>query len=184
MFKRWFSKKGKAIMSDTSSTISITNSNGNTPTGIGTASCLPTYAMNTMNTGAGMSGYAPSSGYTVTPYISSNNFTIGTNLHNSTSVVVFYNPNNSEIVRLNKDGTITWGNGINVDEAAEAFGRAISLGAEMQAGITEGSKRRMRDSVFADIIEIAKEKGFLTADDLTYLLEASKIVEKLKGGKE
>jgi len=54
----------------------------------------------------------------------------------------------------------------------------------MQAGITHGVKLRMRDSVFADLIEIAKEKGSLTADDLTYLLEASKIVEKLKGGRE
>ena len=89
-----------------------------------------------------------------------------------------------EIVRLNRDGTITWANGIDVDEAAEAFARSISMGAELQSGVTQGVKHRMRDSVFTDLIEIAKEKGSLTADDLTYLLEASKIVEKLKGGRE
>ena len=87
-----------------------------------------------------------------------------------------------EIVRLNTDGTVKWSNGINIDEAAEAFGKSLSIGVEMKAGITTRVKHEMRDSVFADLIEIAKEKGNLSVDDLTYLLEASKIVEKLKGG--
>lgn len=113
----------------------------------------------------------------------SHSFTVGTNLHNSASVVTFYKIGGGEIVRLNQDGTITWASDIDVDEAAEAFGRAVSLGAEMQTGITQGVKQRMRDSVFNDLINIAKEKGSLTAEDLTFLLEASKIVEKLRGGK-
>ena len=131
-------------------------------------------------------GISSTGGYTInTAAVIPGAFTIGTNLHNATSVVTFYNNKTSnEIVRMNNDGTITWNNGINIDEAAEAFGSAISLGAEMQVGITRGVKHRMRDSVFADLIEIAREKGPLSADDLTYLLEASKIVEKLKGGKE
>ena len=146
----------------------------------------------TISTGTNIPTYNPiasmaQSNYntiSTSPYSGSSSFTIGTNLHNATSVVSFYNQSNTEIVRLNRDGTITWGNGINIDEAADAFGRAISLGSELQSGITQGVKHRMRDSVFADLIEIAKEKGSLTADDLTYLLEASKIIEKLKGGKE
>lgn len=146
---------------------------------------VPVYTMNSsMITGSTMAAGSNYNTITSSPYQGSSSFTIGTNLHNSTSVVTFYNQSNTEIVRLNRDGTITWGNGIEVNEAAAAFARSISLGAEMQAGITHGVKLRMRDSVFADLIEIAKEKGSLTADDLTYLLEASKIVEKLKGGKE
>ena len=151
------------------------------------ASAPPTYSINSnMISNGSLIGAANYSYNTITstPYVSPASFTIGTNLHNATSVVTFYNGGNSEIVRLNKDGTITWANGINIDEAAESFGKAIALGAEMQSGITAGTKRRMRDSVFADLIDIAKEKGSLTADDLTYLLEASKIMEKLKGGKE
>jgi hypothetical protein len=85
---------------------------------------------------------------------------------------------------LNLDGSVTWPNGIEIDEAAEAFGKSLQLGAEMRAGINKSVKLKMRDSVFEDLISIAKEKGSLTAEDLTYLLEASKIVEKLKGGKE
>lgn len=100
------------------------------------------------------------------------------------SIITFYDSTQSEIVRLDKDGKVTWKNGIDVDLAAQAFAKSISLGAEMQAGISKSVKLSMRDSVFNDLIEIAKEKGPLSADDLTYLLEASKIVEKLKGGKE
>lgn len=96
---------------------------------------------------------------------------------------VFYGNDGREIVRLNSDGSITWKNGYQVDEAAENFGRMMKLGAEMAVGITARVKHDMRDSVFEDLIEIAKQKGSLSAEDLTYLLNASKIVEKLKGGK-
>ena len=95
-----------------------------------------------------------------------------------------YNTSSKEIVRLNPDGSVVWNGEIDVDSAAEAFGRSLSMGAEISAGITKRVKLKMRDSVFEDIISIAKEKGSLSAEDLTYLLEASKIVEKLKGGKE
>ena len=167
------------------------NTTGNITISSGASNVAP-YTINSSIMSAGsMIGAANYSYNTITtmPYAgaqgAAGSFTIGTNLHNATSVVAFYKgAGGGELVRLNRDGTITWSNGIDVDEAAEAFGRAISLGAEMQAGITEGTKRRMRDSVFADLIEIAKEKGTLTADDLTYLLEASKIMEKLKGGRD
>lgn len=98
--------------------------------------------------------------------------------------IITLNSQSKEIVRLNHDGSVTWNSEINVDEAAEAFGRSISLGAEISAGLTKQVKLRMRDSIFEDLISIAKDKGSLSAEDLTYLLEASKIVEKLKGGKE
>jgi len=89
-----------------------------------------------------------------------------------------------EIVTLNKDGSVTWHDEININEAADAFAKSLSLGAEHMAGITQGVKQRMRDSVFNDLIEIAKEKGSLSADDLTYLLSAAKIMEKLKGPRD
>lgn len=41
----------------------------------------------------------------------------------------------------------------------------------------------MRDMVFEELIDIAKENGPLSAEELTYILRASKIVEKLKGTK-
>jgi len=96
--------------------------------------------------------------------------------------IITLSSNNQEIVRLNLDGSVTWANGVNIDAAAESFGQSLQMGAEMRAGVSKAVKLRMRDSVFEDLINIAKEKGSLTAEDLTYLLEASKIVEKLKGG--
>lgn len=97
------------------------------------------------------------------------------------NVVTFHGSNNKEIVRLNKDGSVTWDNGINVDEAAEAFSRSMSLGGELAAGITYGVKQRMRDTVFEEIISIAREKGNISLEDLQYLHQAAKIVDKLKG---
>ena len=102
------------------------------------------------------------------------------------TIIIFYssNINKTEIVRLNKDGSVKWANGIEIDEAAESFSKSLSIGVEMKVGITQGVKYRMRDSVFEDLISIAEEKGPLSAEDLTYLLSASKIVEKLKGYNE
>lgn len=39
----------------------------------------------------------------------------------------------------------------------------------------------MRDTVFEEMISLAKEKGSLTVEDLTYLHTAAKIMDKLKG---
>lgn len=86
-----------------------------------------------------------------------------------------------ELVSLDKNGKVTWANDIELDEAAEAFEKLLVISAELKAGISQTVKLKMRDSIFESLIGIAKEKGSLTADDLTYLLEASKIVEKLKG---
>jgi hypothetical protein len=100
-----------------------------------------------------------------------------------TSIISLYGAGSSkEIVKLNLDGSVEWANGIDIDAAAEAFGRSLTLATEQKAGVNQRVKLEMRDSVFNDLINIAKEKGSLTAEDLTYLLEASKIVEKLKGG--
>lgn len=100
---------------------------------------------------------------------------------NPNAPIITYTNNSKEIVRLEKDGKVVWNGDIEIDEAAEAFAKSMTLGAEMAAGITRKVKLAMRDSVFEDLIEIAKEKGSLTAEDLHYLLQASKIVEKLKG---
>ena len=86
-----------------------------------------------------------------------------------------------ETVRLNTDGTVTWPNGINVDAAAKAFGDVLSLGAEYAAGLSQKIKNDIRDQVYKELIEECKTKEFLSVDDLTYLQEASKIVNKLKG---
>jgi len=98
--------------------------------------------------------------------------------------IISLSGNNKEIVKIKNNGEVEWADGYKIDEAAEAFGKSLGLGVEIAAGITNRVKLSMRDSVFEDLIAIAKEKGSLTAEDLTYLLQASKIVEKLKGGNE
>jgi hypothetical protein len=85
---------------------------------------------------------------------------------------------------VNIDGSVTWSQEINIDEAAEAFSCTLRLGAELASGINKKVKAEMRDTVFEEIIELAKVKGTLTLDDLTFMYEASKIMEKLKGGRE
>ena len=108
-------------------------------------------------------------------------FTVGS--MQPTNILVVSNAGN-EIVRVDVNGTVTWKNGIEIDEAAEAFGKAMRLSAELQSGITKKVKAEMRDQVFEEIIEMAKTNGKLTADELTFMYESSKIMEKLKGGRE
>ena len=88
------------------------------------------------------------------------------------------------IVTLNNDGSVTWAQGIEIDEAADAFARSLTLSSEQVSGISKSVKARMRDTIFEELIDIAKEKGSLNSDDLTYLLKAAKIMEKLKGDRE
>ncbi len=137
-----------------------------------------------------------SSTYTIgnNGYINGGNITIAGNTYQgyATTIGSSFNPGNlfrlngpaGEILHVTKTGEVIWANGINVDEAAEAFVRTIHTTMEIQSGITKKVKCEMRDSVFNELISIAQNKGALTADDLTFLLEASKIVEKLKGGRE
>ncbi len=77
--------------------------------------------------------------------------------------------------------SVYWSKDIDIDEAATAFGKSIQLGAEISVGITYGVKQRMRDVVFEEIISMAQEKGSITAEELTYLHKAAKIIDKLKG---
>lgn len=97
------------------------------------------------------------------------------------NIATYNTPAGKEIVKITKDGEVVWGPDMDITAAAEAFGRAVVMGTEMKAGITERVKCNIRDKLFGEIISIAKEKGSLTADELTLILEASKIMEKLKG---
>lgn len=85
------------------------------------------------------------------------------------------------IVTLTKDGDVIWEDDATIDEAAEAFSTALQIGSEMAAGITNKVKQKMRDTVFEEMISLAKEKGSVSAEDLHYLWQAAKIIDKLKG---
>lgn len=113
-------------------------------------------------------------------YITSANYTLNSNTVAQKDLITLHS-GGKEIVKLTKDGKVEWAGDINIDEAAESFSKAITVGAEISAGITQRVKSKMRDSIFDDLINIAKDKGSLTAEDLTYLLQASKMMEKLKG---
>lgn len=157
-------------------------------------------AMGTINTVlTGAAGAAGNVGngtwYNITsavapPVAAGNVYNVGTGFgqfaignYQSSNIISLSN-SNGEIVRLNIDGSVTWKNGIEIDEAAEAFSKALRLSVELQSGLTKKVKAEMRDTVFEEIIEIAKKNGSLTVDELTFMYESSKIVEKLRGGRE
>lgn len=100
---------------------------------------------------------------------------------NNLNIVSLYNYVGKKLLEVDNTGVVTWASDINIDEAAEAFSKSLNLGIEIKSGISKSVKERMRDSIFTDLIGIAKDKGNLTADDLTYLLQASKIIERLEG---
>ncbi len=129
--------------------------------------------------GTYVTGIAGNSSWVSTSGIVSNGYNIASSV--SPSVMSLHNPSNKEIVRLNNDGSVTWNDSINIDEAATAFASSIQLGAELMAGVTYGVRQRIRDAVFEELIDMANNKGTLSVDDLTYLHQAAKIMDKLKG---
>ena len=191
MFKRWLRKKRvsntptAAGQASTATSTTAGASVVNTVTTIAPTSGYTTYAVPSQGYNYGnitiAGGGAAGAGYAGAINIPNPTFTF---TMTAPSNIITLSNNGQEIVRLNRDGSVTWANGIDVDAAAEAFGKSLTYSAELKAGITQGVKLRMRDSVFETLINIAKEKGPLSADDLTYLLESSKIIEKLKGGSD
>lgn len=97
----------------------------------------------------------------------------------SNTLLTLYDSKGTPILSVDKSGVVTWKAGYEIDQAAEAFAQAMQSGVEKSVGITSAIKSRMRDSVFNDLIAIAKEKGPLSTKELEYLLSASKIIERL-----
>lgn len=102
---------------------------------------------------------------------------------NSDNILTIFGNNNVEIVRISNDGAVIWKNTPDhnaISEAAEAFSQVLSFSVEKRLNIMGAIKSKMRDTVFKEIIDIAKINGVLTADELTFMYESSKIMEKLK----
>ena len=97
----------------------------------------------------------------------------------SNTLLTLHDSKGTPILSVDKSGVVTWKAGYEIDQAAEAFAQAMQSGVEKSVGITSAIKSRMRDSMFNDLIAIAKEKGPLSAKELEYLLSASKIIEQL-----
>lgn len=170
--------KKMAVLPNTTMQGQHASTTGNYTTLTGT----PYYANLTSNglqAGTYVTGIASNSSWVSTSGIVSNGYNIASSV--SPSVMSLHNPSNKEIVRLNNDGSVTWNDSINIDEAATAFASSIQLGAELMAGVTYGVRQRIRDAVFEELIDMANNKGTLSVDDLTYLHQAAKIMDKLKG---
>jgi hypothetical protein len=170
--------KKMAVLPNTTMQGQHASTTGNYTTLTGT----PYYANLTSNgpqAGTYVTGIAGNSSWVSTSGIVSNGYNIASSV--SPSVMSLHNPSNKEIVRLNNDGSVTWNDSINIDEAATAFASSIQLGAELMAGVTYGVRQRIRDAVFEELIDMANNKGTLSVDDLTYLHQAAKIMDKLKG---
>lgn len=101
-------------------------------------------------------------------------------IRSSGTGVSIYDGNNVELVCIDSNGTVTWTNNINVDAAADALGKALVLGAEIAAGLTCTKQNKIRNTLFEEIIQVAKEEGPLDADKLAFMLRSCKIMDKLK----
>jgi hypothetical protein len=97
------------------------------------------------------------------------------------NILTIMDRSNKELVRITKEGEVIWADGFQVTEAAEVFSHTLHLSTELAAGVRYAVKQKIRDVIFQEMIDMAKEKGVLTADELTYLWQAAKIMDKLKG---
>jgi len=95
------------------------------------------------------------------------------------SVIALYGDDGEEIVKLRGDGIVVWKSGTQVDEATKAFSLALRQGAAMTGGITAVVKAEIRNEIYANLIALAKEKGNLSIEDLTFDRDSCILVEKL-----
>ncbi len=122
--------------------------------------------------------YAGYSTATIAPL--SGTFSINTST-STVPLLVVNSSGNSEIVRVDPDGTVVWPNGIDIDAAKEALEQSFTLAFEARAGITKRVKAEIRDKIFEEIIDILKERGTITVEDLQLFWRSSKIIDKLSG---
>lgn len=94
-------------------------------------------------------------------------------------IIKFIGPDGNELVRLQQDGRVVWKHGTQLDEAAKVFSQVLRNGAAECAGIGALVRKEIRDQVYADLIALAKEKGNLSIEDLTFDRDSCIIVEKL-----
>jgi len=95
------------------------------------------------------------------------------------SLITMFNSNNEEVVRLREDGIVIWKHGINIDDATRAFSIALRQGAVVCSGVGAIARTEIRSEIYANLINLAKEKGSLTIDDLTFDRDSCILVEKL-----
>lgn len=94
------------------------------------------------------------------------------------SPIFTFRGDNSDIVSVNRDGSITWHTDIDINSAAEAFSKVLRIGTEIAAGIKAGVRKEIRNEIFQELIEISKDKE-ITTEELTFLLNSKIIIEKL-----
>lgn len=131
----------------------------------------------TYTAGAGSAGVSTYTGYTGTY---TNAQWAKPSITTTSSALTVNDNNGKELVKLDYNGNVIWADSVNIDGAAEAFAKSITVGAEMAANITYAMKQRVRDAVFDELETMIQEKGVITTLDLTYLREAAKIIDRLK----
>lgn len=125
------------------------------------------------------------SGWTTASSITSGNisvnYTSGHCTFSANAIIVMKKPDGTTLLTVHNDGSVEWASDIDVDNASIAFSSSLSIGVERAVGITTLKKQQLRDAVFEEIISIAKNKGSLTVNDLTFLHQSAKIMDKLSG---
>lgn len=141
----------------------------------------PTATLGSINISSNSGQYLTANGVWANPQWTNGNVISGQfAATNITTLFSLYGNAGECIVSMDKNGVVSWHDDIKLDEAAEAFTKALHYSAEVKAGITQQVKYSIRDQVFGELIAMAQKTGSLTVADLEQILEASKIIEKLK----
>lgn len=94
-------------------------------------------------------------------------------------IMTLYGPDQTAIVTIEPDGTVVWGDGYGIEDAAKALGNAFTLSAEIAAGVKKGTLERQKE-MWDTIILSASENGSLTVEELIDLRNHTMILDKLK----
>lgn len=147
-------------------------------TGLAASNILSSNTLTTSaNNGVSIQG---SNSFTLTNYQPKTNLTLSPS-GNEYLLAISYE--DTEIFRLDYNGKSTWKDGIQVDRAAEAFSRAIQYGITETTGLNKTVRRELRmagwDAAFEEIIRAVEAGRNLDTEELTYMRDAIKILDKL-----
>lgn len=85
------------------------------------------------------------------------------------------------VVKLNRDGSVEWGEGYTPDDAAKSFGGALRSMIPVMAGMDDMAIKIIEKDLIEHLMNLADDEGPLSTADLKTAFEKINIMRKLKG---
>jgi hypothetical protein len=105
----------------------------------------------------------------------------------SDTLLTIYDKDDNTLVEMDSKGVVTWGDDVDVNDAASSFATMLRYAAVEAHGVTDDVRQEIfskgRDQAFEEIMQHLEEGKTLSVQDLTYIRDSVKVVHELSGSK-